>query len=189
MFEVNDSPLYGFIYLESKEEKVASSFIYKSNFRTIPRKSDHPIILHLVKIWYKGHRDLGLKTGLSPKIPLRQNKLISLKWTMITVFILCSIQNAFNLHKQDTANLHTIWLLLCDVSWKVRLLSINNITVSRKVPKWFCYSFFFFFFKEVPLFMSVMVACLAANCYIIFYVASFWLHLFACWCWVCIVLW
>lgn len=38
--------------------------------------TDNPILKHLIKIWYEVHKPLGLKVGLSPKTPLRQNELI-----------------------------------------------------------------------------------------------------------------
>lgn len=75
-FESNDILSWTQIGLHPLKEKVYSDFIHKHNSRTVIKKTDNPILKHLIKIWYEVHKSLGLEVRLSPKTPLRQNELM-----------------------------------------------------------------------------------------------------------------
>jgi len=75
-FEGSDAPSWTQIGLHPLNENVCSDFIYKHNSRTVNNRTDNPILRHLIKMWYEVHKSLGLKVGLSPKTPLKQNELL-----------------------------------------------------------------------------------------------------------------
>ena len=75
-FEGDGAPSWIQIRLHPLKEKVFSDFIYKWNPRIVSNKTNNPILRHLIQMWCETHRSLGLKVGLSPKSPLRQNELI-----------------------------------------------------------------------------------------------------------------
>ena len=76
LFEDSDASSWTQIGLYPLKDKIHSDFIFKHNSGTVNNWTDNPILRHLIKIWYEVHNDLGLKLRLSPKTPLKQNKLI-----------------------------------------------------------------------------------------------------------------
>lgn len=76
LFEGNDAPSWSQIALQPLKENANGDLMYKYTPGTIKKKTDNPIVKHLVRTWHETHRTLGMKIGLSPKTPLNQNKLI-----------------------------------------------------------------------------------------------------------------
>lgn len=75
-FEGESAPSWIQIGVHTLKEDVFGDFIYKWSPKMISKKTDNPILRHLVKIWWETHGSLGLNVGLSPRTPLRQNGLI-----------------------------------------------------------------------------------------------------------------
>ena len=88
-FEGNDTPSWTQIGLHPLKEKIHTDFFLKHNSGTVNNRTDNPILRHLIKIWNAVHKSLGLKVGLSPKTPLKQNELLT-----ITFWIYCIIKES-----------------------------------------------------------------------------------------------
>ncbi|KAL7372002.1 hypothetical protein ABVT39_008308 [Epinephelus coioides] len=58
------------------KENVPADFIYKWTPTTIFRRTDNPVLTHIIKMWHEVRKKIGLKNIFSPKTPLKQNELI-----------------------------------------------------------------------------------------------------------------
>lgn len=75
-FQGSDAPSLIQIGLHPLKENIHRDVIYKHNPGTINKRTDNPILRHLIKIWHEVHKSMALKVGLSPKTPLTQNEHI-----------------------------------------------------------------------------------------------------------------
>lgn len=76
IFEKETSPSWVHVAFHSLKDNSFSKCVYKYNYRTLSRKTDNPILLRLINLWYDVHKTIGKEIRLSPKSPLNQNELI-----------------------------------------------------------------------------------------------------------------
>lgn len=58
------------------KENTPADFIYKWTPTIISRRTDNPVLIHIIKTWHEVRKNIGLKNIFSPKTPLKQNELI-----------------------------------------------------------------------------------------------------------------
>lgn len=76
LFERENVPPWVSIGMYALKENVPADFIYKWTPTTISRRTDNPVLTHVIKMWHEVQKNIGLKNIFSPKTSLKQNELI-----------------------------------------------------------------------------------------------------------------
>lgn len=76
LFEGENVPPWVSIGMYALKENTPADFIYKWTPTIISRRTDNPVLIHIIKTWHEVRKNIGLKNIFSPKTPLKQNELI-----------------------------------------------------------------------------------------------------------------